>query len=419
MNHNDLLFFFPLYGITIEDTNPTHTFIFNDATIMSAWEVAEFARGVSEFFSPHSKLDAHSYLVVRVQNTGNSLKLRQDAESRANEIVAAISIIILAYSDFCEAPARDKELSSSETSTVFCIATSGSVNIIQRHYGMQDEYTIFMPEPPISYTREKLEVLLLTGECSDFAFMLLRKNDSPFRKKISAAATFFYTTFNVSHPSTQLAGAVTVMEILFKIEFERDYKVFKKRVRCFMSNRACDIYSLDKIFEIRRKIVHDGEVLCSIEHIRNAIEFTAYLLFTYSDVAQNFQSIEDLLSFVDRMRESNHQNTQIQYPEKGLTKKIYIPFIPKVVRFYGLTEQSNNQKQDSSKYLHNLALAICTLVTKLPCSQQLAIAYILSFTFYKPHKIFLSLSGQQIEDYICQYQKQLTQEAKENLPLIL
>lgn len=50
MERHDVFFFFPVYGLQIEDTEPSHTFIFDNATIMSAWEVVEFGKGLEKEF---------------------------------------------------------------------------------------------------------------------------------------------------------------------------------------------------------------------------------------------------------------------------------------------------------------------------------------------------------------------------------
>jgi hypothetical protein len=193
-------FFTPIIGLQIQNSAEKEKFIFDDSTLMNGQEVNEF---IAQYtinsnndlidLLQHKVSEELTYIVIQREGKINN-EMEIEVEERALEIIAVISTIILSFTNFREAPARDTELLASPEGESFYLSENGSGTHKQRHIGSQDEHVIFTPHPRLLFTRSNLmELLLREIYCSLVEIILLNKKPK-FKKNLRSSVVNLYRT---------------------------------------------------------------------------------------------------------------------------------------------------------------------------------------------------------------------------------
>ncbi|MBK7411730.1 MAG: hypothetical protein IPI29_04155 [Ignavibacteria bacterium] len=312
-------FCFPIYGLQCEDADDGNIgqFLFSDATILSGWQ----ARQLNPNTNSNLQLalsDTQHYLIIRrpalehyeEQNHHFDVVLQ-----RAKEVLAGISLPLLAYSNFTSNPSLATEVYESSMNTMVHLHANGVT--------LRNEHVTALPIalPDYKFKRAELLDLLKREPYSWLTDVLLFTNPgNQLHRTVRRAASALYTGINQPTPTFQFFGCWVTLEVLL------NYGVHKKimsRAELLLGEQVYQDYSSGSLVTydtasgkrkqrtvdmsiIRNRLVHDADT-ATMEHVFYIVRFAANALMACAYYSNEFETKNQLCEHLDYVSQVRSQ----------------------------------------------------------------------------------------------------------------
>lgn len=298
---------FPVFGLTCEDASSPEEFIFSDATLLRGGQVRGLLRERAGEDMSVLLPDEAQYLVVRMNEQvtdANGNAILESARKRAREIIAGISIPLLAYSDFRSVPSLGTEMFNSGSSHV--------VHFNNRVLNIRNETYQGIPirTSSIRYTREALlEVLKRPPFTWLTEAVLFEESPDALTADIRTAASVYYVSINQPTAISQFFGCYASMEVLLKtgkhgeiltrakVLVGDDIHAYYVEIPGSEVSRSGKKKTLDLI---RNAIAHDGAD-CTEDAVVCCSRMVLNVLCAVSYYRQSFGSVQELCRMLDHI----------------------------------------------------------------------------------------------------------------------
>lgn len=370
-------FCFPIHGLQCEDADHPGVFLFTDATILSGQQ-ARLLYTKQDDYLPAILHDNTYYLVVWRPGSEQYKELDDHFAvvlERAKEIMAGISIPLLAYSNFSSMPSLISELHSSPPNSM--------VHLHAKTLTSKEEQIPALPIFPSEYRFTRQHLLdLLNREPYRWlskAVLFTEGDPTPLQLSIRKSAASLYIGINQPSPTFQFFGCYVALEVLMFFgvsaltmkrsellvgsEIYQDFHA-SKVVKEDAKGRAEDPpLSLDKV---RNKIVHEGGS-ATAENVFYAVRFVTNVLLAVAHQSQRFEVKQQLcehLNFVLTMKGGLETrdlfSAQTQWKAMWSENCLWNYQFASLVYFFGLYKT----ELEDDAFLLNTAAALAVLVEK-------------------------------------------------------